>query len=153
MLKMIGVFVTGIVRFSPELLNTTPAKCRTWCEKEQWAHLPDESVFPDLEQDYYSSKLTLSKMQEVPLDRLNGDIILHMGVSYDFERWFPTTCMGFSRTPFPPMPLCDNPGLGQQGITLPHAGEQVHLGASLLDYGSCVLGVYGQVCTAFAVCA
>ena len=74
-------------------------------------------------------------------------------VSYDFERWFPTTCMGFSRTPFPPMPLCDNPGLGQQGITLPHAGEQVHLGASLLDYGSCVLGVYGQVCTAFAVCA
>ena len=65
-------------------------------------------------------------------------------VSYDFEHWFPSTCMGFKRALYPPRPLCDQPGLAAQGFVLPHSGEQVHLGASLQDHGSCVLGVYGQ---------
>ena len=55
-------------------------------------------------------------------------------VSYDFENWTESTCLGFSRSNVPPRPL----------QFYAHAGEQIHLGAALWNRGNVIIGFYGQ---------
>lgn len=54
-------------------------------------------------------------------------------MSYDFEHWTEAVAVGLRR---------DVPPYEQ--IAGPHAGEQVHLGASLWNRGNVVIGVFGQ---------
>ncbi len=54
-------------------------------------------------------------------------------MSYDFEQWTDGVAVGLRR---------DRPPYRQ--LPGPHAGEQVHLGASLWNRGNVILGVYGQ---------
>ena len=53
-------------------------------------------------------------------------------VSYDFDHWTDAVSVGLRR---------DRPPYQQ--ISGPHAGEQVHLGASLWNRGNVILGLYG----------
>ena len=54
-------------------------------------------------------------------------------MSYDFDHWSDAVAVGL-RKDIPPYPAV--PG--------PHAGEQVHLGASYWNRGNVILGIYGQ---------
>ncbi len=54
-------------------------------------------------------------------------------ISYDFDHWSDAVAVGL-RKDIPPYPA--KPG--------PHAGEQVHLGASYWNRGNVILGIYGQ---------
>jgi len=53
-------------------------------------------------------------------------------MSYDFEHWTEATVLSFRRDIFPMPPSSGN------------AGEQVHLGASLWNRGSVIIGFYGM---------
>lgn len=55
-------------------------------------------------------------------------------VSYDFEHWTQSTCLGFRRDNVPPRPM----------EYYSDAGEQVHLGAGLWNRGNVIIGFYGQ---------
>lgn len=55
-------------------------------------------------------------------------------VSYDFEHWTQSTCLGFRRDNVPPRPM----------VYYGSAGEQVHLGAALWNRGNVIIGFYGQ---------
>ena len=57
-----------------------------------------------------------------------------MFVSYDFEHWIETSCLGFRRENIPPRPT----------VVGDHQGEQVHLGAALWNRGNVIIGFYGQ---------
>ncbi len=54
-------------------------------------------------------------------------------ISYDFDHWSDAVAVGL-RKDIPPYPAM--PG--------PHAGEQVHLGASYWNRGNVILGLYGM---------
>lgn len=54
-------------------------------------------------------------------------------MSYDFDHWTEGVVVGLRR---------DRPPYHQ--LSGPHAGEQVHLGASLWNRGNIILGLYGQ---------
>ena len=54
-------------------------------------------------------------------------------LSYDFDNWTDAVAVGLRRDRLP-----------YRQIPGPHAGEQVHLGASLWNRGNVILGLYGQ---------
>jgi len=59
---------------------------------------------------------------------------LETRISYDFEHWTKSTCLGLRRDNIPPRPMQYHH----------HAGEQVHLGAALWNRENVIIGFYGQ---------
>ncbi len=59
-------------------------------------------------------------------------LLIH--ISYDFEHWTQSSCLGLRRDNLPPRPMTYDF----------HAGEQVHLGAALWNRGNVIIGFYGQ---------
>ena len=59
---------------------------------------------------------------------------LETRISYDFEQWTQSSCLGLRRDNIPPRPM--NYDF--------HAGEQVHVGAALWNRGNVIIGFYGQ---------
>jgi len=59
---------------------------------------------------------------------------LEVRVSYDFEHWTRSTCVGMRRGNIPPEPM---------GCYF-NVGEQIHLGAALWNRGNVIIGIYGQ---------
>ncbi len=59
---------------------------------------------------------------------------LETRISYNFEHWTQSTCLGLRRDDVPPRPMQYRH----------HAGEQVHLGAALWNRENVIIGFYGQ---------
>ena len=66
---------------------------------------------------------------------------LETRLSYDFENWTISSCVGYQRDDVPPKPVPSN----QQPIyDVIIDGEQIHLGASLWHRGNVIIGIYGM---------
>ena len=77
---------------------------------------------------YYLNGQGISKTHYPPARKLETL------VSYDFENWTKSSCLGFRRDNLPPNPL------GHYA----HSGEQAHLGAGLWNRGNVIVGFYGM---------
>ena len=83
MFEILRILLNGVVRFSRFENETTPGDCRAWCQSE-WAHLPDDTIMPELRQSYSN----MLGPKENPLS--TNEPYLHLAVAYDFERkqWY-----------------------------------------------------------------
>ncbi len=69
---------------------------------------------------------------------------LETRISYDFEHWTQSTCLGLRRDNIPPRPMDYYQPYYRSTDYYPRAGEQVHLGAALWNRENVIIGFYGQ---------
>ncbi len=65
-------------------------------------------------------------------------------ISYDFDHWSESSCLGLRRDPLPPRPTKYGLLNGPEITTGANNGPQVHLGAALWNRGNVIVSFYGM---------